>query len=65
MSATSLNAGALRAQHGKTAGALATTGAWAPRYVQRGFRFATIGSDSAMLAGVRGDAFAMARNTHI
>jgi hypothetical protein len=44
-------AGALRAQHGK--------------HIQRGFRCLAIGSDAAMLVGVRGDAFATARNTYI
>jgi hypothetical protein len=44
-------AGALRAQHGK--------------HIQRGFRCVAIGSDAAMLVGVRGDAFATARNTYI
>ncbi len=64
MSATSLKGGFVRVQHGETAGALATFGR-APRYVQRGFRFATTDSDSAMPADVRGDAVAMPPNGHI
>jgi 2-keto-3-deoxy-L-rhamnonate aldolase RhmA len=33
----------------------------ATRYVERGFRFVTIGSDSAVLAAALGDAFAAIR----
>ena len=51
MTANPFIAGALRAQHGK--------------HIQRGFRCLAIGSDAAMLVGVRGDAFATARNTYI
>jgi hypothetical protein len=40
-----------RAQHGK--------------HTRRGLRCVAIGSDAAMLVGVRGDAYAMARNTYI
>ncbi len=53
------------AAHHKTAGILAANAAMATGYVERGFRFVTIGSDTAMLVGVRGDAFAAIRNTHI
>ena len=44
-------AGALRAQHGK--------------HIQRGFRCVAIGSDAAMLVGVRGDAFARPAHIHL
>jgi hypothetical protein len=47
MTANPLDGGALRAQHGK--------------HIQRGFRFVTIGSDSAVLAAALGDAFAAVR----
>ena len=51
MTASPPIAGALRAQHGK--------------HIQRGFRCVAIGSDAAMLVGVRGDAFATARHLHL
>ena len=51
MSTTPPIAGALRAQHGE--------------HIQRGFRCVAIGSDAAMLVGVRGDAFATVRKTYI
>jgi hypothetical protein len=51
MTASTPIAGALWAQHGK--------------HIQRGFRCVAIGSDAAMLVGVRGDAFATARKTYI
>ena len=51
------------AAHGKTAGILAANAAMATRYVERGFRFVAIGSDSTMLAAALSDAFAAIRNT--
>ena len=65
MSTTPLDGGALQAQHGKTAGILAASAAVATGYVERGFRFVTIGSDSAVLAAALSDAFAAIRSTHI
>jgi 4-hydroxy-2-oxoheptanedioate aldolase len=53
------------AAHGKTAGILAAHAALAARYVERGFRFVAIGSDSTMLAAALSEAFAAARTTHI
>jgi 4-hydroxy-2-oxoheptanedioate aldolase len=53
------------AAHGKTAGILAANAALAARYVERGFRFVAIGSDSTMLAAALSEAFAAARTTHI
>jgi 2-dehydro-3-deoxyglucarate aldolase/4-hydroxy-2-oxoheptanedioate aldolase len=50
------------AAHGKTAGILAASAAVAVRYVERGFRFVAIGSDSTMLAAALSDAFAAIRN---
>src|SRR4029079_15990185 len=41
---------AAAAAHGKAAGILAANSAVAARYVERGFRFVAIGSDSTMLA---------------
>jgi hypothetical protein len=35
----------------------------AERHIPRGFRFAAIGFDAAMLPGIRGDAFATAPKT--
>jgi 4-hydroxy-2-oxoheptanedioate aldolase len=52
---------AAAARHGKAAGILAANAALATRYVERGFRFVAIGSDSTMLAAALGDAFAAAR----
>ncbi len=51
------------AAHGKTAGILAANAAMATRYVERGFRFMAIGSDSTMLAAALSDAFTAARIT--
>jgi len=51
------------AAHGKTAGILAANAALATRYVERGFRFLAIGSDSTMLAAALRDAFTAARTT--
>ena len=51
------------AAHGKTAGILAANAPMATRYVERGFRFVAIGSDSTMLAAALSDAFAAIRNT--
>ena len=48
-------------KHGKTAGILAATGDLARRYVERGFRFVAVGSDSTILAAALRDAFAQAR----
>jgi 4-hydroxy-2-oxoheptanedioate aldolase len=53
------------AAHGKTAGILAANAALAAHYVERGFRFVAIGSDSTMLAAALGEAFTAARNTRI
>ena len=49
------------AAHHKTAGILAANAAVATGYVERGFRFVTIGSDSAVLAAALSDAFAAVR----
>src|SRR4029077_6863326 len=46
------------AAHGKTAGILAANAVVAAGYVERGFRFVTVGSDSAVLAAALTDAFA-------
>jgi 4-hydroxy-2-oxoheptanedioate aldolase len=50
------------AAHGKTAGILAANAVVAAGYVERGFRFVTVGSDSAVLAAALSDAFAAVRN---
>jgi 2-dehydro-3-deoxyglucarate aldolase/4-hydroxy-2-oxoheptanedioate aldolase len=50
-------------RHGKAAGILAANAALAARYVERGFRFVAIGSDSTMLAAALSDAFTAARTT--
>jgi 2-dehydro-3-deoxyglucarate aldolase/4-hydroxy-2-oxoheptanedioate aldolase len=50
-------------RHGKAAGILAAGAALATRYVERGFRFVAIGSDSTMLAAALSDAFTAARAT--
>ena len=50
------------AAHGKTPGILAANTAGAARYVDSGFRFVAIGSDSTMLAAALKDAFAAARD---
>jgi len=50
-------------RHGKAAGILAANAALAARYVERGFRFVAIGSDSTMLAAALSDAFTAARAT--
>lgn len=52
------------AAHRKTAGILAANAAIATRYVEHGFRFVAIGSDSTMLAAALSDAFTAARTTH-
>ena len=49
------------AAHHKTAGILAANAAMATGYVERGFRFVTIGSDAAVLAAALSDAFAAVR----
>jgi len=49
------------AAHGKTAGILAANAVVAAGYVERGFRFVTVGSDSAVLAAALTDAFAAVR----
>ena len=49
------------AAHGKTAGILAANAVVAAGYVERGFRFVTVGSDSALLAAALSDAFAAVR----
>lgn len=54
---------AAAAAHDKAAGILAANAAVAARYVERGFRFVAIGSDSTMLASALGDAFSAARMT--
>ncbi|GCE40096.1 2,4-dihydroxyhept-2-ene-1,7-dioic acid aldolase [Rhodococcus wratislaviensis] len=48
-------------QHGKTAGILAANAALAAGYVELGFRFVAIGSDSTLLATALTEAFATAR----
>ncbi|MFC0447479.1 HpcH/HpaI aldolase family protein [Rhodococcus jostii] len=48
-------------QHGKAAGILAANAALAAGYVELGFRFLAIGSDSTMLATALTEAFATAR----
>jgi 4-hydroxy-2-oxoheptanedioate aldolase len=53
------------AAHGKTAGILAANAALAARFVERGFRFVAIGSDSTMLAAALSEAFAAARTTRV
>ena len=49
------------AAHGKTAGILAANAVVAAGYVERGFRFVTVRSDSAVLAAALTDAFAAVR----
>jgi 4-hydroxy-2-oxoheptanedioate aldolase len=53
------------AAHHKTAGILAANATMATRYVERGFRFVAIGSDSTMLAAALSEAFSAARTTHV
>ena len=55
---------AAAAAHDKAAGILAANSALATRYVDRGFRFVAIGSDSTMLATALGDAFNAIRTTY-
>ncbi|QSZ54016.1 aldolase/citrate lyase family protein [Paenarthrobacter sp. AT5] len=49
-------------RHNKAAGILAVDGVVAAKYVQQGFRFVAIGSDSTIMAAAFRDAFDTARN---
>lgn len=49
-------------RHNKAAGILAVDGAAAAKYIQQGFRFVAIGSDSTIMAAAFRDAFDTARN---